>query len=250
MPASATGIRARPCTREPAFTKFPELPTDLRLKIWGYASNVTRALELVYCMVDRKFFTFQHVPSVLHTNSESREVGLQHDHLSFETDKTPPRTYFNPEKDIVYFGTRQCLDDIGFMMKYFAKAAANFEPRDQIQYLALTEDLWKGSNESSLFYKPFRSIRRTGRLFKTFFTAFPCLKHLYLLAIQTSKSPLVSRLRTLEDYSGISLLPSENEERVMKNRGLCVNFYPHYLKGVPQGKSRPKLAFMRYGFAG
>lgn len=239
-----------PSTHKPEFTKFPELPTELRLKIWDYASNVTRALELEYCMVDRKFFTFQHIPSVLHTSSESREVGLQHYHLSFGTDKNLPGTYFNAEKDIVYFGTRQYPDDIRFMTEYFAKTAANFEPRDQIQHLALAEDLWKVDCVSNPFYGPFPSVRRAWRLFETFLMAFPHLKQLIFVGNPDVKLASGEQLEdAYENYSGISLLPSDEEQEAMKNRDLCVKLYPHYLNRVPQDKVPPKLVFMKYGFA-
>ncbi|CZR60967.1 uncharacterized protein PAC_10863 [Phialocephala subalpina] len=249
MPTSTACVRARPATHEPKFTKFPELPTELRLKIWAYASDVTRTLELEYCMVDRKFFTFQHIPSVLHTNRESRGVGLQHYHLSFGTDKCPPGTYFNPGKDIVYFGTRQYPDDIRFMMLYFFKTAADLEPRDQIQHITMAEDMWKVNNGHSPLYHPFPGVLRTWRLFGTFLTAFPHLKRLIFVGSPDGNVRSGEQVEDAwEDYNGVSLIPSDDEEKVMKNSNLCVLVYPHFVKDILP-KTYPKLVFMKYGFA-
>ena len=129
----------------------------MRLKIWGYVARTRRLLELQYCIVDRKFFTFQSLPSILHTSQESRGVGLCYYHLSFGTDKHPPDTYFNSADDIIYFGSEQYGDEIDYMIQYFHKQSNSFEPRDRIQNLALAEYLWQRDYK----YSPFASWRGT-----------------------------------------------------------------------------------------
>jgi hypothetical protein len=148
------------------FTKFPELPTEMRLKIWAYAAKTQRLLELQYCIVDRKFFTFQKLPAILHTSQESRGVGLSYYHLSFGTDKHPPDTYFNSDNDIIYFGSEQYGDEIDFMIRHFYKQSSSLEPRDQIQYLALAEYLWQKDYD----YSPFATWR--GNVMNAFFCPY------------------------------------------------------------------------------
>ena len=95
------------------FTKFPEFPIELRLHIWACAARTPRLLTLQYCIVDRKFFSFQNIPAILHTSQESRAVGLCYYHLSFGTDRHLPGTYFNTNNDIIYLGSEQYDDEIG-----------------------------------------------------------------------------------------------------------------------------------------
>jgi 2EXR family len=156
------------------FTKFPELPTELRLKIWSYAATAQRLLELQYCIVDRKFFSFQKLPAILHTSQESRAVGLCYYHLSFGTDKHPPDTYFNAVNDILFFGSEQYDDEIEYMVRYFDKQRDLLEPRDQIQNIALAEYLWR----RDLAYSPF-ATRRGHRSIQKFARTFPQLKQLF-----------------------------------------------------------------------
>jgi hypothetical protein len=136
------------------FTIFPGLPTELRLKIWGFAARTQRLLKLQYCIVDRKFFTFQNLPAILQTSRESRSVGLCYYHLSFGTDKNPPGTYFNTDNDVVCFGFEQYDDEIDYMIRYFEKQSSILEPRDQIQKLALAEYLWR----RDFRYGPFAAV--------------------------------------------------------------------------------------------
>src|SRR6187402_1059733 len=140
---AGTALDTPPAITSTSFTRFPDLPTELRLKIWGFAWQAQRVVELQYCIVDRQFFSFQHLPAVLHTSRESREAGLQYYHLSFGTDRHPPGTYFNAANDIVYFGSRQYDDEIEYMLKYFRSHADSTDPQDQIQNLALAEYLWR-----------------------------------------------------------------------------------------------------------
>ncbi|KUJ20320.1 uncharacterized protein LY89DRAFT_682078 [Mollisia scopiformis] len=243
-------------TPQSMFTKFPELPIELRLQIWGLASQVTRALELEYCRADRQFFVSQHVPSVLHTNSESREVGLSHYHLSFGTEKHPPATYFNPIYDIVYFGTRQNLMDISFMVKHFYKVAKDLQPRDQIQRLGITETLWAScSNDSSPVFSIMLPRDQPPRSsISTFLSAFPQLRQLIFVCRPQEEPDWESEIEDKwEDYSGVSLIESEDnhEDLLTDERFDLRKFHTHLSErnlATPEDPG-PSLKFMEYGFA-
>ncbi|KAH8778117.1 hypothetical protein BGZ57DRAFT_884302 [Hyaloscypha finlandica] len=180
------------------FTKFPELPTEIRLKIWGYAATTQRLLELQYCIADRKFFSFQKLPAILHTSQESRDVGLCYYHLSFGTDKHPPGTYFNAVDDILYLGSEQYGDEIEYMVRFFDKQSNLLEPRDQIQNIALAEYLWR----RDLAYSPFATCRGNWSIQK-FSRTFPHLKQ--LICVKGRKIPFNG-----EDVDGKLLLGSRN----------------------------------------
>ena len=104
------------------FTCFPKLPVELRLKIWGYASSVTRNVDIWARSLDIEIrYSFQRTlyfysslppPAVLHVNSESRCESLKYYDLDFGTYFTfkhadsapftissPCRVYFNWNTD-------------------------------------------------------------------------------------------------------------------------------------------------------
>jgi hypothetical protein len=61
------------------FTSFPNLPTEIRLRIWDYALSTPRIVELVKVRHTSSLamqFQYKHkpVPPLLHTNSESRTI--------------------------------------------------------------------------------------------------------------------------------------------------------------------------------
>jgi hypothetical protein len=199
-----TEVQPSAVKSQSAFTKFSDLPTELRLKIWEHASRAPRALELMYCIVDRKFFTFQPAPTVLHTCRESREVGLSNYHLSFGTDKCPPETYFNPTNDTIYFGTRQYDDEISAMVEHFRKQASSLDSRDQIQSLALAAYLWTCDYVGSPF-----AFARGSRSITRFHESFPHLKELVLVKGQAGEDRQESDLEAKwENYAGVSLVKS------------------------------------------
>ncbi|CZR53183.1 uncharacterized protein PAC_03061 [Phialocephala subalpina] len=107
----------------PEFTKFVELPTELRLKIWGHASFIQRNISIwikslgelqvrKYSTSDwitnesfesHEFITNNDAPPLLSVCRESRAVGLTHYQLTFGTSyqfsnlqiSTTPRIYVN-----------------------------------------------------------------------------------------------------------------------------------------------------------
>ncbi|KAL5327332.1 hypothetical protein ACEPPN_005028 [Leptodophora sp. 'Broadleaf-Isolate-01'] len=88
-----------------AFTLFPKLPAELRLKIWSHASRVTRNLVLQIGYIGVKddgagwqpyyFYSTCPLPAVLTTCRESRKEALQHYSLDFGVKETS-RTWACP----------------------------------------------------------------------------------------------------------------------------------------------------------
>lgn len=192
---------------QPLFTVFPNLPVELRLKIWGLASQTQRVLELNYAIVDQEFYTHQSPPSVLHTNCESREVGLHYYHLSFSTEKQQAAIYFNPINDIIYFGNRQYSDEISYMIEHFAKQTA---PHERILNLAISEHLWHTSDPIRGPFA-FDILRQWGfeRSLTRFLECFPHLQQLIFVKGQCtgwSAEDDVCLESACEDYSGITLV--------------------------------------------
>jgi hypothetical protein len=115
--ASASNQEKPPEEPKPVtFTRFGELPSELRLKIWNFACFQTRNVDIftdnlgtVRVSDDIHFDTFKFYshfcshPTVLHVSRESREEGLKHYTLEFGTThnfpiidiSTPPRIYVN-----------------------------------------------------------------------------------------------------------------------------------------------------------
>lgn len=104
------------------FTLFPQLPAELRLKIWFFAMPRQRLVEI---MVDKTYDVLPtsvhqdkwsyirtvrsptRVPAMLHTCHESRLEALKHYHLSFgedisSIDRRNARIYFDPSVDVLY----------------------------------------------------------------------------------------------------------------------------------------------------
>jgi 2EXR family len=98
------------------FTRFSELPSELRIKIWSFVCfqprNVdvfTETLGTIRVSDDTHFDTYKFYshfcshPAILHVSKEAREEGLKHYQLEFGTShhfsivkiSTPPRIYVN-----------------------------------------------------------------------------------------------------------------------------------------------------------
>jgi 2EXR family len=96
------------------FPLFPEFPTELRLKIWAFASADPRIMTIEQIPLrakDYRTFCQDRVPSILLANRESRSVALKRYRLAFakfENVYGPP-TYFDFNRDIVCL--RNCGQD-------------------------------------------------------------------------------------------------------------------------------------------
>jgi hypothetical protein len=231
----------------PTFTVFPLLPIELRFKIWETASMATRTLELMYRFSDRRFSTQQPVPAVLRTCQESRRVGKRIYRLSFGTTKFPPRTYFNPISDIVYFGLRVFDDEVAFMLRFFRKHAPSFEDEDQIQRLALAEHLWRIDREGSLF-PPWRS-GRTAKKIERFHESFPHLKELMFVTGQDESEDDDDIEELWETDDGVALIKyrSDLTSEQHSAQEAVVSTFEARKKEFPD-EFFPEITFMEYGF--
>jgi hypothetical protein len=233
------------------FTKFPELPTELQLKIWNYAARVPRALELQYCIVDRKFLTFQHPPAILHTCKVSREISQGLYHLSFGTDRHPPTTYFNPFYDTIYFGSRQYDDEIAFIVKHFYQQSGSLEPRDQIQSLAMAEHLWRYDYPGNPVSSPRPSVSGDGTIVR-FHQSFPHLKELIFVKSRPVPDGSEDEIEGYsENYNGISLVDStcraaETDPNFVLKALISVF---QTAKEVHADELFPEVKVMTYGFS-
>jgi len=105
------------------FTSFPKIAVELRVKIWGYASSVTRnvdiwAKSLKVGLRYRALYFYSSLPppAVLHVNSESRSESLKYYNLGFGTNSRLRNTHNVPltisSRNRVYFNwntDRLCL---------------------------------------------------------------------------------------------------------------------------------------------
>jgi hypothetical protein len=253
-PKNAVEVLDPQASAFPSFPSFSALPTELRLKIWNYASRVQRVIELQYCIVDRKFFTFQHVPALLHTNREAREIALMHYHLSFGTDKNDPSTYFNNRDDIIYFGSRQYSDEISYTIEHFRRTCHHLAPHEKIQNLALAQHLWDRSG----YWNPF-ATRNGSRSIRRFHEALPDLRKLIFVKSRTSSEDSHGTdddengiEAACEDYSGISLLESDCELSLLTDCKFALEAVISYFE-AEKAKERsllllPKVVVMTYEF--
>ncbi|KAL5325638.1 hypothetical protein ACEPPN_006766 [Leptodophora sp. 'Broadleaf-Isolate-01'] len=88
------------------FTVFPNLPSELRLKIWQQAC-FPRIVTLTYTSSTSSFNSKTPPPTLLSVNQESRHESLRIYTLSFGTSSQPARTYFNSYLDTLYMPRHQ-----------------------------------------------------------------------------------------------------------------------------------------------
>ncbi|PQE11109.1 hypothetical protein CJF31_00000895 [Rutstroemia sp. NJR-2017a BVV2] len=186
-----------------SFTRFRELPTELRLRIWENASFFQRIVELNYCVVDRKFSISGPPPAILYVNQESREIALKFYSKSFGTINQPAEIYFNAVSDIIYLSSRQYEDEVMAISSHFRVCAESLPHQDHIQTIALGERWWTDSPYSAFF----RLSEPVGSIGK-FRSTYPHLKKVILVRGAPSEEEVVS----WDSYSGISLLPSREKE--------------------------------------
>jgi hypothetical protein len=92
---------------------FPELPTELRSKIWLFATQNPRDIEITQYL-DATTIIANRIPALLHTCRDSRLIGMevyQKFNLCIQTvSKKQVMIYFNPFIDVIYFRTEPRLD--------------------------------------------------------------------------------------------------------------------------------------------
>lgn len=126
------------CTKNRSFTCFNLLPTELRIKIWGFAF-ASHLQPRVHCIDVRISDNYDHkaifisnhpISPILHANHESRSLYL------FETRTTFAfETYINFNTDIIY------IPDFAERRSTF-RNFLDWEESRQIQKLALRKDFF------------------------------------------------------------------------------------------------------------
>jgi hypothetical protein len=102
----------------PGFTLFPDLPLELRLKIWSFITPGPRTVSIKYkglsfYSIGKGFSAAagwrspDPVPIVLHICRESRTEALKSYQLAFGSYLHPGRIYFDFSKDTLRFGNSQ-----------------------------------------------------------------------------------------------------------------------------------------------
>jgi hypothetical protein len=102
----------------PGFTLFPDLPLELRLKIWSFITPGPRIVSIKYkglsfYSIGKGFSAAagwrspDPVPIVLHICRESRTEALKSYQLAFGSYLHPGRIYFDFSKDTLRFGNSQ-----------------------------------------------------------------------------------------------------------------------------------------------
>lgn len=142
-PPSATANAATTSSSAPGFARFPDLPPELRLKIWGYL--IQPRIVVVSCLERSGLLPVRRaelaarsqrskIPVLLHVSRESRALALSAYELTFawrisallsETPvERPARVWFNYGLDALYLtGELEAVDAHGFNspMVYFLR---------------------------------------------------------------------------------------------------------------------------------
>jgi hypothetical protein len=198
----------------------------------------------MYPAIDREFLSLGYPPAILHVCSESRAVGLSKYSLSFGTENHPAKIYFNPVSDIIYFGSRQFVDELVLMFEYFRKYATSLNFADQIQNIALTERLWKHKDSPIIFKRTFSGSRGTKGIGR-FLMSFPSLEE--LIFVKGVDSYTEDRM---EDYAGILLVKSSTGPETERLDGLALDAVLSTFSGEEEDHPEwkfPEISIMEFG---
>ncbi|KAH7417829.1 hypothetical protein BKA64DRAFT_180272 [Cadophora sp. MPI-SDFR-AT-0126] len=144
------------------FTIFPNLPSELRIKIWQQACY-PRIVTLTYTTATSSFTSTTPPPTLLSVNHESRHEALRIYTLCFGTSSQPPRTYFNPFLDTLYLPRHQ---EMGYdeTLREFRQLV--HDPTcllDQVRYVAIdhvnvdVKRPWESYNKA-VFLRSFKHL--------------------------------------------------------------------------------------------
>ncbi|KAI1661269.1 hypothetical protein F4813DRAFT_385803 [Daldinia decipiens] len=138
------------------FSKFNELPPELRIKIWQHAmpdprtvvvkspytgqKQTPRSLEEAildsYSQGETWHSTTQ-IPALLHVNAEARHEALKHYKLSLGVGNIQPRVYVDFNRDTLFFGNSELKPECSSLW-------ASTQGLDQAQRLAVVpEGAWR-----------------------------------------------------------------------------------------------------------
>ncbi|KAL0931680.1 uncharacterized protein CTRU02_212633 [Colletotrichum truncatum] len=169
------------------FHLFPQLPTELRLKIWNFNLPSPRIVPIRYgagslCFASNTqsprpstsgCTSYADIPINLHICHESRAEALKSYALSFGMTRNPGQIFFDKKRDVLYFGARD-----GYMASeaQFLTVMALCDPKDlsEVRYLAINDSLfWVDST-----YQSMSAANLTVEVLKQVRVRMPQLEHL------------------------------------------------------------------------
>lgn len=118
------------------FTVFPNLPSELRIKIWQQACY-PRTVTLTYTSSTSSFTSSTPAPTLLSVSHESRHEALRIYTLSFGTFSQPGRTYFNPHLDTLYLPRHREMGYDEILRDFRQLVQDPMGQLDQLRYVAI-----------------------------------------------------------------------------------------------------------------
>ncbi|KAI2615842.1 hypothetical protein GGR54DRAFT_251859 [Hypoxylon sp. NC1633] len=142
--------------RPTTFTKFNELPPELRIKIWQDAmpdartvvvkspyarqQRTPRSLDEALskpCDKEDTWYSTAQIPALLHVSAEARHEALKHYKLSLGVGISQPRIYVDFTRDTVFFGNSELKPECSPLW-------ASTQDLNQVQRLAVVpEGAWR-----------------------------------------------------------------------------------------------------------
>ncbi|KAI2622132.1 hypothetical protein GGS26DRAFT_249122 [Hypomontagnella submonticulosa] len=138
------------------FTRFRELPPELRIKIWQYAmpeprtvivkspharqKQTPRSLEEAMSKPrdpEQSWFSTTQIPALLHVNAEARHEALKHYKLSLGVGSVQPRIYVDFNRDTLFFGNSELKPECSSLW-------TSTQDLNQVKHLAVVpEGAWR-----------------------------------------------------------------------------------------------------------
>lgn len=148
----STSLSTKP-KRATSFTKFGELPPELRVTIWQLAMPEARTVVIQSPYTKRSrgptslesllpgsqdtWRSATQIPALLHVNSEARYEALKHYSLSLGVGAAQPRIYVDFKHDTVFFGDAELKSECSSLWN-------KTQDLDKIQRLAIVpEGAWR-----------------------------------------------------------------------------------------------------------
>lgn len=148
----STSLSAKP-KRATSFTKFGDLPPELRVSIWQLAMPEARtvvvqspytkrsrgptSLESLLPGSQDTWQSATQIPALLHVNSEARYEALKHYSLSLGVGAAEPRIYVDFKRDTVFFGDAELRSECASLWN-------KTQDLDKVQRLAIVpEGAWR-----------------------------------------------------------------------------------------------------------
>jgi len=118
------------------FTKFPELPPEVRLINWDYCI-LPRIVGIRYDHQSKDCYSESAIPNILHVNAEARHFALQHYTIAFGIDGAAPKIYFDFEIDTFYLG----MGNLSLSGAQRCVAGISNDEKRSIRHIAMDDDL-------------------------------------------------------------------------------------------------------------